>query len=257
LRARPIAPTLKSMSIRSRLLHALVAGPVAGPTYFVEWDPQIVGHLGDPCPVVGQRLGLGDMTPPPWVPGPRTFHIAQDPTTLIAYGPEARMFRVGEVVGLDPKSFRTLWPQSGYCDGYLVLEELPLATAFGPRGGRVLEVVGQVEVLSAPDVEALAAILPPGPPKAPAAAVMRGSGFDKPAYAAGGRIRAALISLAMRTSEDLYQIHDGCTPEPVISDPRWMLVERWAVEAMRSSLLGEGDGETEWLRAIEKLRERP
>ncbi len=240
------------MSIRSRLWPRYAAQPAA--TYVVEWDPQIVGRLGDPCPVVGQRLGLADMTPPAWFREPRRFDIARDPIQLTTYGREARLFRVGEVINLDPKSFRTLWPDSGYCDGYLVLEELPLALAFGPRGDRVLEIVGQIESLTAPEVEALAAILPPGPPKSPAASV-QGSGLEKAAQAGGGRVWSALTELAMRTSEDLYEIHDGCTPEPVITDPRWVRVERWAGAALRSSLLGEPDAEAVWRHAIGTLRD--
>ena len=146
-------------------------------TYFVHWNPEIRRH--ERCPVVGERRDAKDTPAPSWFMGqPYRFELVREATDCHTYGPNARLFRVGEVEGLEERSFTAKWPTTGYCEAYRVLEELPLAVAFGPHGDRALQIVTLTERMTSAEVEALAATLPAGTPPFPDYARLRLFGLE-------------------------------------------------------------------------------
>jgi hypothetical protein len=227
------------------------------PTYFVHWDPEIRRH--ERCPVVGERRDTKDVKPEPvWlIDGRYHFMIVREATDCRTYGPNARLFRVGEVEGLEARSFSAKWPTTGYCEAYRVLEELPLAVAFGPRGDRALEIVTRTERLTPAEVGALAAILPRATAPVTDWNRLKEVGLDEASFSGRSRISWALTMLAFTTSDDLYEMRDGCTLEPVVTDPGWCRVLDWAQGAASAALVGQEDVERVWTEAVGVMAAEP
>ncbi len=225
-------------------------------TYFVHWNPEIRRH--ERCPVVGERRDAKDTPAPSWFMGqPYRFEVVREASDCHTYGPNTRLFRVGEVEGLEARSFTEKWPITGYCEAYRVLEELPLAAAFGSRGDRALEIVTLTERLTPAEVGALAGILPRGTAPDTDWKRLKDLGLDEASFSARDRIYWALTMLAYETSDDLYEMRDGCVLEPVITDPDWCRVLDWAQRAVSAALVGQDDVEQVWTDAVTVLSAQP
>jgi hypothetical protein len=193
-------------------------------------EPVEVGHRVVHVP--GELPGIG-------------LVIAGRPTALRPYG-RTRVFRVTDIQGLERRSFTPGWEDTGYCTSYLVAEELPLASAFGPHGVEVLRLVEQVERLSAEEIIVLGELtlrrggFAQDLGRRAGWEVTRATRLEGASSEAGRRIVDAILGRALRTGDrSLVDEFMGCERYLAIVHPTWEAAQSAAYNAMRATLTAD------------------
>jgi hypothetical protein len=171
--------------------------------------------------------------------------IASRPTALLPYG-SSRVYRVTDIQGLEERSFTPGWEDTGYCESYVVAEELPLASAFGPHGAEVLALVERVERLTADEIVTLGELsLTRGGfasdlIKRTGWEVTKATGLDSAASEAGRRVIDAILNTALATRDDsLVDVFQGCERYLAIVHPTWDAAQTAAHHAVRAALFAD------------------
>lgn len=171
--------------------------------------------------------------------------IGSRPTALSPYG-SSRIFRVSDIQGLEGRSFTPGWKDTGYCKSYFVEEELPLASAFGPRGVEVLEIVERVERMSGTEIVALGELsirrggFSPDHTHHVGWEVVATTGLQYAMHEAGRRIVDAILARALETSDPtLVDEFDGCVRTIEIVHPTWKAAQSAAYNAMCATLCAD------------------
>jgi hypothetical protein len=195
-------------------------------------EPELV--VGRRAPEPGTtRLGAFGKVNPPLAIHRREIDVLLDDSS--------RLFAVEEVIGLEARSFKGNWPDTGFAESYLVAEELPVALAYGPQAAVAIDIVSRLERLTAAQIKSLGQTARRVPPRPPEVIQRLRAGPHSAADVLARRIDRAVERCAVDAGVEpnVWDWFRGCAADEVhVLDPDWQQARDKAREAVSAALVG-------------------